>query len=85
MSELYGIPILPCPWCGDAEALSVEEGTTFRWLRVTCGCGICGPEARMQTIGGPTDFNDRMTEGRKRAIHEWNARTPPQGQGENGT
>lgn len=62
--------IKPCPFCGSDAHLDVVPGTTFRWRRVECGCGVYGPEARHNTI---TDDQAQATEDSyNAAIVEWN-------------
>lgn len=60
-------PIKPCP-CGHApKALSVTEGSTFRWRYVEADCG-CGwqIEARVHTI--PPEGYDEYAD----CIDSWN-------------
>lgn len=62
---------LPCPFCG-ATNVSVEEGSTFRWILVCCcECGAqCGE--RRKEITGPNDVSEPANI--RRALEEWNIR-----------
>jgi Lar family restriction alleviation protein len=61
----------PCPFCGTNDALNPTEGTTFRWVRIECGCGAVGPEARRDSMA-PKDAAEDF----RRAAKEWNERKP---------
>ena len=64
--------IKPCPFCGGNE-VSISEGSTFRWVRVECRCGVIGPEVRKQTAGSGTK-EEWFCDAAARAIVEWNKR-----------
>ena len=48
-----GLEPLPCPFCGGTDII-VMDGSTFRWVVATCGCGAACGEVRVQTEVQPT-------------------------------
>lgn len=65
----------PCPWCGGRlAAVTVSEGSTFRWRKVD-GCCADGPEVRHDTMAG--DQVAAEADSRRRAIEAWNHRAAP--------
>lgn len=67
---------LPCPFCGELHASTVE-GDTFRWLAVQClSCAARGPDVRVQTAGDGS-LEEWRAEADERAIKEWNTRAAP--------
>lgn len=69
--------LLPCPFCGEKpEALHFAEGSTFRWLDVSCpSCGASPGEVRVQTLGEGTKEQWRA-KAKADAIEAWNTRAP---------
>jgi len=67
-----GLEPLPCPFCGGTDIV-VMDGSTFRWVVATCGCGATCGEVRVQTTGKPRA--EAMVEAAQRAIVEWNTRS----------
>lgn len=68
--------VLPCPFCGELHASTVE-GDTFRWLAVQCpSCAARGPDVRVQTAGDGS-LEEWRAEADERAIKEWNTRAAP--------
>lgn len=71
MTDISGIELLPCPFCGSAEHLTVSTVGSLtadmpkRPYRVECH------HVEHDTVGGPTDY------GRAYAIAAWNRRHPP--------
>ena len=61
----------PCPWCGGKVGPIVEEGSTFRWRRVT-GCCVDGPEVRHDTLADDQDAAKAASDAA--AIDAWNSR-----------
>lgn len=60
----------PCPWCGVAlKAVTVSEGTSFRWRKVD-GCCADGPEVRHDTTAD--DQESAEADSRRRARAAWN-------------
>ena len=63
----------PCPWCGFV-GVQVREGSSFRWMYAECdGCGVNGPEIRVQTLGEGTR-EQWWAEGKQDALDAWNLR-----------
>ena len=62
----------PCPFCGGTDG-SVQEGSTFRWRRWICDCGVAGPEARVKTTGSGS-AEQWEAQGRIDAVKAWNTR-----------
>lgn len=72
----------PCPWCGGVlAAITVIEGSTFRW-RAVQGCCAAGPEVRHDTLAD--DQVGAEADSRRRAIEAWNERAVPAEQPGNG-
>ena len=67
-----GLEPLPCPFCGGTDII-VMDGSTFRWVVATCGCGAACGEVRVQTTGMPREV--ALAEAKQRAIAEWNTRS----------
>ena len=67
-----GLEPLPCPFCGGTDII-VMDGSTFRWVVATCGCGAACGEVRVQTTGMPREV--ALAEAKQRAIVEWNTRS----------
>ena len=74
------VALLPCPWCG-CDKITFAEGSTFRWLNVSCvKCGAGPGEVRVQTAGSGTR-EDWLAEARQDATAAWNTRAalrPPE-------
>jgi hypothetical protein len=67
---------LPCPFCGSSK-VSVEEGSTFRWVFAMCDeCGAQAGEVRKKITDEGTP-EEREADANYRAISEWNTRVPP--------
>ena len=64
--------VKPCPWCGETSG-EVVETSTFRWRAWACGCGVVGPEIRIQTRGDGTPA-EWEAEAEIRAVEAWNDR-----------
>ena len=63
----------PCPWCGFV-GVQVREGSSFRWMYAECdGCGVNGPEIRVQTLGEGTR-EQWWAKGKQDALDAWNLR-----------
>jgi hypothetical protein len=64
----------PCPWCGSREGEVLQPpGSTFRWRAWVCGCGVVGPEIRIQTLGEGTR-EEWEAAARKEALRAWDER-----------
>lgn len=63
---------LPCPFCGETSGVVAQTGT-FRWRAWVCGCGVVGPEIRIQTLGEGTQAEWEAA-ATLRAIEAWNER-----------
>ena len=65
---------LPCPFCGDING-EVQQTSTFRWRAWVCGCGVVGPDVRIQTLGEGT--KEQWEEAAAlEAVKAWNTRVP---------
>lgn len=63
---------LPCPFCGETSG-AVAQTSTFRWRAWICGCGVVGPEIRIQTMGDGTP-EEWEAAASIHAIEAWNTR-----------
>lgn len=75
--------LLPCPFCG-GKSVSVEEGSTFRWVYASCDdCGAQCGEVRKQTMGEGTQEQWNAA-AEVSAINAWNTRAaaPSESKGE---
>ena len=65
-----------CPFCG-GQALSMSEGSTFRWRVLSCDCcGANAGETRIKTAGEGTQ-EDWAANCKAEAIAAWNRRAQP--------
>lgn len=65
--------LLPCPFCGCANA-SIVEGSTFRWAHLECdSCSARGPEIRVDTMA---TLLEQKLKAEKDATAAWNERKP---------